>query len=89
MTSPPAFFHADSDAVRLRIPVGAAFIGATIGSASLHDRFEPMCSVDDALAPCVAQADEIHAAVRRRVAGASRRPVMLREWNLRPAQAAS
>lgn len=89
MNSPPAFFHADSDAVRFWVPVGDAFIGATISKASLHYRFEPTRTDDDALATYVAHEDEIHAAVRRRVAGGSREPVMLREWDLRPAQAAS
>ena len=89
MNSPLAFFHADSEAVRFWVPMGEAFIGATIGKATLHYRFEPMRTDDDAFATYVAHADEIHAAVRRRVAGGSREPVMLREWDLRPGQAAA
>jgi hypothetical protein len=87
MSSPFAFFHADSDAVRFWVPVGDVLVGATIGKVTLHYRFEPMRTDDDALATYMAHADEIHAAVRRRVAGGSREPVMLRDWDLRPGQA--
>ena len=86
MSSPSPFFHADSDAVRFWVPVGDTLIGATIGKVTLHYRFEPRRTDDDALATYMAHADEIHAAVRRRVANGSREPVMLRDWDVRPGQ---
>lgn len=81
-----AFFHQDSDSVRFWVPVGDAVVGATIRRATLHYRFEPQRTDDDPLATYLAHADEVNAAVRRRVAAGSREPVMLREWDLRPGQ---
>jgi hypothetical protein len=89
MTSPSPFFHEDSGAVRFWVQVGDAFVGATIGKVTLHYRYEPRRTDDDALATYLAHADEIDAAVRRRVAAGSREPVMLRDWDVRPGQTAA
>ena len=84
-----AFFHHDSDSVRFWVRVGDAVVGATIRRATLHYRFEPQRTDDDALATYLAHADEINAAVRRRGAAGPREPVMLREWDVRPGQGAA
>jgi len=84
--APGAFFHEDSAAVRFWVQVGDIFVGATISKLTLHYRFEPLRTDDDALATYLAHAGEIDAAVRRRVAAGSREPVMLREWDVRPGQ---
>jgi hypothetical protein len=86
MTAPAPFFHDESGAVRFWVQVGDVLIGATIGKVTLHYRFEPQRSDDDALATYLAHADEINAAVRRRVAAGSRVPVLLRDWDVRPGQ---
>ena len=84
--APGAFFHEDSAAVRFWVEVGGAFVGATISKLTLHYRFSPQRTDEDALATYLAHAEEINAAVRRRVAAGSREPVMLREWDVRPDQ---
>lgn len=89
MTTSSAFFHAESGAVRFWVQVGDVMIGATIGKVTLHYRYEPQRNDDDALATYLAHADEIDAAVRRRVAAGSREPVMLRDWDVRPGQPAA
>ena len=86
MTQPHAFFHEESGAVRFWVQVGDVLVGASIGKVTLHYRYEPLRSDNDALATYLANAAEIDAAVRRRVAGGSREPVMLRDWDVRPAQ---
>lgn len=88
MTTSSAFFHEASEAVRFWVQVGDALVGATIGKATLHYRYGPMRVDDDALTTYLAHAEEIDAAVRRRVAAGSREPIMLRDWDVRPAQAA-
>jgi hypothetical protein len=50
----------------------------------LHYRFNPGKQDDDALATYLANAAEIDAVVRRRVAAGSIEPVMLREHDLKP-----
>jgi len=86
--NPQAFFHADSSAVRFWVPIGDDFVGATIGKSTLHYRFMPTHSDDDPLATYLANSAVIDEAVRRRVATGSIEPVMLREYDLRPATAA-
>ena len=78
-----AFFHEDSGAVRFWVQVGEVLVGATISKATLHYRYEPQRTDDDALTTYRAHANEIDAAVRRRVAEGSREPVMLRDWDVR------
>jgi hypothetical protein len=79
-----AFFHDESRAVRFWVLVEGALIGASIGKTTLHYRYEPHRNDDDPLATFLAHADEIEAAVKRRLAAGSREPVMLRDWDVRP-----
>jgi len=80
---PQAFFHIMSGTVRFWVQVGDEFVGATIGRETLHYRYHPDRSDDDPLATYVANASEIDAAVKRRVATGSREPVMLRDPDVR------
>jgi len=79
-----AFFHQPSGSIRFWVVIGDAQVGATVGMQTLHYRYQPQRSDDDALETYRAHIDEIHAAVRRRVAGGSIEPVMLREPDLAP-----
>lgn len=78
------FFHADSASVRFWVEVEGVLVGATVGKAALHYRFNPGRQDDEPLATYLAHAVEIDDVVRRRVAGGSIEPVMLREFDLRP-----
>ena len=87
--TPEPFFHADSGAVRFWVETEGQCVGASIRKDALHYRFEPNRTDDDPLATYLANAVEIDAAVRRRVARGSIEPVMIRESDLRavpPAQ---
>jgi hypothetical protein len=84
-TMPPSpFFHADSSSVRFWVDVEGQLVGATVGKAALHYRFNPGRQDDDALATYQSHQTEIDDVVRRRVAGGSIEPVMLREHDLKP-----
>jgi hypothetical protein len=56
-----------------------SYVGATISKETLHYRFRGSLSGSDAVATYAANSEVIDAAVRRRVAGGSIEPVMLRE----------
>lgn len=77
------FFHNDSGAVRFWVDIDGLTVGATIGKETLHYRFAAQRTDDEPLATYLANAAEIHAAVRRRVAKGSIEPVMLRELDVR------
>jgi hypothetical protein len=77
------FFHNDSGAVRFWVDIDGLTVGATIGKETLHYRYAAQRTDDEPLATYLANADEIHAAVRRRVAKGSIEPVMLREPDVR------
>jgi hypothetical protein len=79
---PSPFFHADSGSVRFWVRTHDAVVGASISRATLHYRYRPDARNDDPLQTYTAHAREIDAAVRRRVAGGSIEPVMLRESDL-------
>ena len=81
---PAAYFHADSSAVRFWIEVAGLPVGASVGQATLHYRFQPGRQGDDPMTTYQSHSEEIHAAVRRRVANGSIEPVMLREHDLQP-----
>ena len=82
---PSAFFHDPSDAVRFWVPTeDGGFVGASISKATLHFRFKADVSGADALAIYTIHREEIDAAVRRRIAGGSLEPVMLREFDVTP-----
>jgi hypothetical protein len=81
--SEPAFFHQPSGTVRFWVLVDGLSVGASIGKEVLHYRYQPLAIDDDPLATYTAHAAEIDAAVRRRVAGGSTEPVMLRDPDVR------
>lgn len=81
MSNPP-FFHEASGAVRFWVPINGTLVGASIGKETLHYRYRPTATNDEPLATYQVHAQEIEAAVRRRVAGGSAEPVMLRDYDL-------
>lgn len=78
------YFHDDSASVRFWVPIADGFVGATISRQTLHYRFTPHASGEDPLQTYKAHAQLIDDVVRRRVAGGSIEPVMLREHDLKP-----
>lgn len=82
MNGPSPYFHEPTDAVRFWVPVDGGWVGATVGRATLHYRFCPHARDDDPLVTYQAFAQEMEAAVRRRIATGSIEPVMLREYDL-------
>lgn len=87
--APEPFFHEDSGAVRCWVPMpDGALIGAIVRKALLHHGFGGGLDGSDALATFHAHRQAIEAAVRRRVAGGSIEPVLLREADLRPSAGA-
>lgn len=80
---PQPYFHDDSAAVRFWVAIDDQFVGASIGKLTLHYHFMPGQNNDEPLATYLANAEVIDAVVRRRVAGGSIEPVMLREHDLR------
>ncbi|MBW8830593.1 MAG: DUF1488 family protein [Burkholderiales bacterium] len=77
------FFHDASGTVRFWVAIDDMLVGASIGKETLHYRYQPQRTDDDPLATYTANAAEIDAAVRRRVANGSREPVMLRDPDVR------
>lgn len=84
---PPPYFDRGADRVRFMVPIGSSLIEASIGRATLHYRYHPKGVTDDALSTYVENAEEINAAVRRRMAAGAREPVMLRDPDVQPAEA--
>ncbi len=80
---PPPFFHEESQEVRFYVLIDGEFVGASVGRATLHYLYCPTASGENPMDTYVAQAAGIEAAVRRRVASGSLKPVMLRERDLR------
>jgi hypothetical protein len=77
------YFHDDSASVRFSILVDGKPFGASVSRQALHHRYRPTMQDDDPLDTYLANAADIEAAVRRRVAQGSREPVLLREYDLR------
>jgi hypothetical protein len=77
------FFHAASGTVRFWVPVDGTPLAASVSREALHHRYRPTTQGDDPLETYQANAADIEAAVRRRLAAGSREPVMLREYDLR------
>jgi len=77
------FFHEASASVRFWVLIDGKPFGASVGRNALHHRYRPTTHGDDPLETYQANAADIEAAVRRRVAEGSREPVMLREYDLR------
>ena len=57
-------------------------IGASIGKETLHYRYRPDGRDEDPMETYQSHAEDIEAAVRRRIAQGAREPVMLREFDL-------
>lgn len=78
------FFHPGSGEVRFFVEIDGESVGASITRQTLHYRFRRTEQGDDPMATYAAHADDIEAAVRRRVAAGSLKPVLLREFDLLP-----
>jgi len=76
------FFHEASRTVRFWVQVDAQWIGASIGKETLHYRYRPDGRDEDPMETYQSHAEDIEAAVRRRIAQGAREPVMLREFDL-------
>ena len=76
------FFHDASNAVRFLVTVDGRSVDASIGKTTLHYHFRTGDNADP-LETYASHAEEIDAAVRRRLAQGSTPPVMLREHDLR------
>jgi hypothetical protein len=81
--SHPPYFDEPSGTVRFCIDVDGMPCRASIGSTALHYRFRPTATGEDPLETFKANEREIEAAVRRRLAGGSAEPIMLREFDVR------
>lgn len=79
---PSAYLHADSGAVRFWVRVNELPVGASVPSHVLRYLYQPDRPDGDAMALYVAHAEALAEAVRRRVAGGSIEPVMLRQGDL-------
>ncbi|WP_396267472.1 hypothetical protein [Ideonella sp.] len=79
---PSAYLHADSGAVRFWVRVNELPVGASVPSHVLRYLYQPDGPDGDALALYLAHAEALAEAVRRRVAGGSIEPVMLRQSDL-------
>ena len=77
------FFHESSATVRFWVLVDGTPLGASVSREALHHRYRPSARDEDPLETYLANAADIEAAVRRRLAQGSREPVMLREYDLR------
>ena len=79
------FLHIESGTVRFWVSVNEELIGAMIRKETLHYSYQPRGQDDQPLETFAAHQEEIHEAVRPRVASGSIEPVMLRETDLRAA----
>ncbi|KQP20080.1 DUF1488 family protein [Pseudorhodoferax sp. Leaf267] len=80
--SQDSFFHEASGAVRFWVEIDAALVGASIRKETLHYAYRPDGRDDDPMETYRQHMPELDAAVRRRVAGGAREPVMLRDADL-------
>jgi hypothetical protein len=80
---PASFFHPDSDSVRFWVKVDEGWMGAIVSRNTLHHRYRPEARDDDPLETHRSHLTELEAAVRKRVAGGSIEPVMIREFDLK------
>ena len=78
-----AFLHEASGTVRFWICIDDEMVGASVSPRSLQYRYRSTASNEDPLETYRANADHLEAAVRRRVAAGSLKPVLLREFDLR------
>ncbi len=82
--TPDPYWHEGTEAVRFWVMIGDQSVGATISRRTLHHHFAANRTDDQPLATYQTNANLLHDAVRRRVAGGSIEPVMLREHDLAP-----
>jgi hypothetical protein len=76
-------FHESPGTVRFWVLTGEQHVGASVGKEILHYCYHPTGRDDTPLSTFADHLQEIHAAVRRRVASGSVEPVMLRDADLR------
>jgi hypothetical protein len=76
------YYHEGTEAVRFWVPVNGVLVGASVRRQVLHDHFHRERHDDEPLPTFLGRAEAMAAAVRRRVAGGSIEPVMLREFDL-------
>jgi hypothetical protein len=76
------FLHIESGTVRFWVSVNEELIGAMIRKETLHYSYHPHKQDDEPLETYAAHLEEIHEAVRLRVASGSRQPVLLRDADL-------
>ena len=76
------FFHPASGTVRFWVQIEGQWIGASISRERLHYAYCPGSRDEDPLETYRQHAHELEAAVRRRVSGGAREPVMLRDADL-------
>jgi len=81
MSNPP-FFHEASGTVHFWVSIDGQLVGASIGKETLHYCYRSTALDDQPLDTYQLHAQEIDEAVRRRVAGGSVEPVMLRDYDL-------
>jgi len=81
MSNPP-FFHDASGTVRFWVLIDGQLVGASIGKETLHYCYRGGAGAHEPLETYTLHAQDIDAAVRRRVAGGSVEPVMLRDFDL-------
>jgi hypothetical protein len=77
-----AFFHEGSESVRFWVQVDDKLVGASVRKSALHFRFTPNAVDEDPMATFRSNRECLEDAVRRRVAGGSLEPIMLREPDL-------
>lgn len=82
---PEPFLHLPSGTVRFWVLVNGQFVGSSIRREILHYRYHATRTDDDPMVTYTANLDELHAAVRRRVANGSIEPVMLRDADIQAA----
>jgi hypothetical protein len=79
------FLHEGSGTIRFWTLIDGEMVGASVSPQTLHYRYRPTAVNEDPLETYRANAAHIEAAVRRRVANGSLKPVLLREFDLREA----
>ena len=81
MTSEP-FFHEASGTVRFWVLIDGKEVGAMIGKETLHYLYRPTAVDDVPLDTFAIHAEELDAAVRRRMAVGAFVPVLVRQRDL-------
>ena len=78
------FFSERSGAVIFWVTIAGIAVGASVSRETLHYRYAPLSVDEDPMATFRAHRSALEDAVRRRVAGGSIEPVMIRERDLEP-----